>query len=101
MYTLLYLFLAAPSLPCCPRAFSGCGEWGLFFSCSAPASHCWCFSCCGAQALGTQASVVGALRPSCSVWHVGSFQTRNKTHVLCFGRLILVHWTTTEAQVKD
>ena len=100
-YTLLYLFSAVLSLPCCPQAFSGCGEWGLFFSCSAPASHCCGFSCCGAQAVGTRASVVVTHRLSCSVWHVGSFRARNQTHVLCFGRLILIHWTTREAQGKD
>ena len=32
-----------------------------FFSCSAWASHCGGFSCCGARALGGQASVVVAL----------------------------------------
>ena len=40
--------------------FSGCGEWGLCFSCSREASHCSDFSCCGAQALGPSASVVAA-----------------------------------------
>ena len=28
---LIYLFLAALGLRCCPRAFSSCGEWGLLF----------------------------------------------------------------------
>ena len=27
----IYLFLAALGLCCCVRAFSSCGEWGLFF----------------------------------------------------------------------
>ena len=49
-------------LRCCAPAFSSCGEWGLPFVAGsglliAVASRC------GAQALGTRASVV---------WHVGS-----------------------------
>ena len=48
---LFFLFLAVLGLRCCARAFSSCGEW---------ASHCSGFSCCGAQALGAQASVVVA-----------------------------------------
>ena len=47
-------------LRCCARAFSSCGEWGLFFCCGARASHCGGFSCCGAQALGTWVSVAVA-----------------------------------------
>ena len=47
----IYLFLAALGLPCCARALSSCG---------ARASHCGVFSCCGAWALGTRASVVVA-----------------------------------------
>ena len=46
---LIYLFLAA---------------WGL--RCSVRASHCGGFSCCGARALGTWASVVVAHGLSCS-----------------------------------
>ena len=42
----------------CPQAFSGCGERGLLSSCSAWASHFGGFSCCGAWASGSQASVV-------------------------------------------
>ena len=45
----IYLFLAAPGLCCCAQAFSSCGT---------QPSHCGGFSCCGAQALGTWASVV-------------------------------------------
>ena len=65
---LFNLFLAALALPCCMRAFSSCGERGLLLvavrglliACGAWASHCGGFSCCGARALGTQASVVVA-----------------------------------------
>ena len=41
-------------------AFFSCAKWGLL-CCDAWASHCSDFSCCRAQALGTQASVVAAL----------------------------------------
>ena len=53
---------------------SCCNEWGLFSSCGAWTSHCHA-SCCRAQALGLQASVVavgvGALEcrlSSCGAW---------------------------------
>ena len=39
------------------RAHSNCDEQGLLSSCGVQASHCGGFSC-GAQALGTPASVV-------------------------------------------
>ena len=47
-----YLFLAALGLRCYARAFSSSGERGLLFHCSAWASRCGGFSCCGARALG-------------------------------------------------
>ena len=53
------------SLHSCAPAFSSCDEWGLLPSCGAQASHCAYLSCCGAQALGMQASVVVAHRFSC------------------------------------
>ena len=54
------LFLAVLGLRCCARAFSSCSEWVLLFCCNAQASHCSGFSCCGARALGTQASTLVA-----------------------------------------
>ena len=43
------------------QAFSSCGERGLLFvAVRGLLSHCGGFSCCGAQALGTRASVVVA-----------------------------------------
>ena len=68
---LIYLFLAALGLRCCVRAFSSCNEQGLLFIAVRGlliegASHCGGFSCCGARALGTRASVVVAHRFSCS-----------------------------------
>ena len=53
--------MAALGLRCCAQAFSSCGEQGLL-CCSARASHCGGFSCCGARAVGTRASVVVARR---------------------------------------
>ena len=47
--------------------FSSCSEKGLLPSCGARASLCSGFSCCRAQALGVQASVVVAHGLSCSV----------------------------------
>ena len=55
-------------LCCCARAFSSCNEQGLLH-CSSWASHCSGFSCCGAWALGTQASVAVARGlSSCGMW---------------------------------
>ena len=56
--SLVNLFLAALGLHCFAQAFSGCGEQSLLSNCDAWPSHCDGFSCCGAQALGTQASAV-------------------------------------------
>ena len=61
-YYYFFFFLAVLGLRCCARAFSSCGERGLL-CCSARASNCSGFSCCRAQALGTQASVVVARGP--------------------------------------
>ena len=42
---------------------------GASLRCGARASHCGGFSCCGARALGMQASVVVARRlSSCGLW---------------------------------
>ena len=85
---------------------------GLFFQlrsagpalcCGAQASPCAGFSCCGAWAIGTQASVVVAHSlSSCGtraqlLWHVGSSQTRVQTRVPCIGRRIFNHCATREA----
>ena len=48
---------------------------------------------CGAQALGTQTSV-GGVRGLSAPWHVGSYQTRHQTGVLCTGTWILNNWAT-------
>ena len=56
-FNLCILFLAALGLHYYVRAHSNCDEQGLLSSCGVQASHCGGFSC-GAQALGTPASVV-------------------------------------------
>ena len=53
-FFLINLFLAALVLPCCAR------RAGATLCHGAQASHCGGFSCCGARALGAQASVVAA-----------------------------------------
>ena len=84
---------------------------GATLRCSVQASHCSGFSCCGARALGVQASVAVARRlSSCgsqalkhrlstglvALRHVWSSQTRAWTRVPCIGRWILNHCTTRE-----
>ena len=84
---------------------------GATLHCGAGASHCGGFSCCRAQALGTQASVVlarglsGCGSPAQllrNMWDLpgpgkktGKF---SQTCVLCTGRQILNHYATREAQ---
>ena len=55
-------FLAALGLYCCTRASSSCGEWGLLFVVVHGLLIAVASLCCGARALGAQASVVVALR---------------------------------------
>ena len=76
---------------------------GATLCCGVQASHGSGFSCCRAQALGTQASVVATHRlSSCGTWafvaprHMESSGTRDRTHVPCIGRRILTHCTTRE-----
>ena len=88
---------------------------GATLHCSAQASHCGGFSCSGAQALGTQASVVvahglsscgsWALECRLSIWcmglvamqQVGSSRNRDRTCVPCIGRWTLKHCAIREA----
>ena len=53
-----YSFLAVLDLHCCSGLFCTCSGQGLLARCSALASHCGGFSCCGVWAPGTQALVV-------------------------------------------
>ena len=84
-------------LHCYTRLFCSCGEQWLLFI----AIHWGGFSCYGAQALGTRASVVVTHRLNiCSTWAlaasrwVESSQTRDWTHVPCIERRIPTHCTT-------
>ena len=96
-YFFTYLFLAMPVF------VAVCGlslvtENGVLSSCGARVSHCSGFSCWGAQALGTQASV--ALAPG--LWSTGSIAVahRLRSSVACgiFPNqglnLCLLHWQT-------
>ena len=66
----------------------------------ARASHYRGLSCCGAQAPDAQAQelwLTGLATPQ----HVGSSQTRARTHVPCIGRRILNHCATREAHFGE
>ena len=56
----IYLFLAVLGLRCCAQAFSSCGERGLLFVVVCGLLIEVASLCCGARALGAQASVVVA-----------------------------------------
>ena len=58
-YKFIYLFLATLGLCCCTQAFSSCSKRGLLFL-AVCGLLCSGFSCCGARAPGTRASVVAA-----------------------------------------
>ena len=67
-----------------------CGVW---------ASDCGGFSCCGAWALGTRASVVVAHRLSCSA-ACGIFPAQGSNPCPCIGRRILIHCATREVLIE-
>ena len=90
LFSLKYLFLVVLGLRCYAWAFSSCGEWGLLSSCVARASHCGEH---GLQAHGLQyLQCLGLVAP----WHVESSRIRDRTHVPCIGRQILMHCCTRE-----
>ena len=62
----LSFFWAALGLCCCARALLQLWQAGAILHYGLRASHCGGFSCCGARALGTRASVVVARRPQSS-----------------------------------
>ena len=49
--------MAVLGLCCCAGFFSSCGKQGLLSGCGLWISVCRSFCCCGAQALGTRASL--------------------------------------------
>ena len=67
LFICLFIFSCAGSLG--RRLFSSCSKQGLLSSCGVQASHLSGLFRCGAQALGTRASVVAARGPSsCGSW---------------------------------
>ena len=95
---------------CCPD-FS-CSKQEPLSSCGVRASHvggfswgwAWALGCAGFSSCGSWA-LDHRLSNWCTrlvaSWHVGSSQTRDQTHVSCFGRRILSHWATREAPLHS
>ena len=106
-----FLFLAVLGLRCCPRAFSSCGKrghsslWCAGFSLWSLGSRHMGFSSCSTWA--QQLRLVGCRVQAQQLWHtglvaprhVGSSQTRARTHVPCIGRQTPNHFATREAPV--
>ena len=99
----IYLLLAGLGLHHFPWTFSRCSRQGLLSRCGVEASHMVASNCgtralghagcssCSPQARSLQHMGLVTLR------HVGSSQTRDRTHVPWVGRPILNHWATREA----
>ena len=88
--------IAVLGLRFCVRAFY-LRQVGATLHCGARASHYRGLSCCGAQAPDAQAQqlwLTGLVAPR----HVGSSQTRARTHVPCIDRQSLNHCATRGAQ---
>ena len=93
----IYLFMAVLGLRFCARAFSRVlWQVGATLHHGVRASHYRGLSCCGAQAPDAQAQQLW-LTVLVAPQHVGSSQTRARTHVPCTGRQILNHCATREA----
>ena len=60
MYVFIYLFIGCVGFSLLCAGFLPLWRVGATLRCGVRASHCGGFSCCGAQALGTQALVVVA-----------------------------------------
>ena len=119
MYVFMYLFIfGCVGSSLLHAGFLQLQRAGATLRCSAWASDCSGFSCCGTQALGhlgfsscgtraQQLWLKGSTAQAqqlwrtglVSLWHVGSSWTRDLTGVPCIGRWILKHCTTRE--VKD
>ena len=89
------LFFAGLGLCCCTQALSSWSDRGLLCSCGAWTSPRCSFSCCGAQALGAQASAMATHALSRS-WRVDSPQTGGQTHDPRTGRQVLIQGTAKE-----
>ena len=89
---MLQLPCAGCSLQC--RLFSSCGEWGLFSSCGAKASHCGGYFAAEHRLEG--ADLVAVVHGLVALRSVESARTRGRTPVLCTGWWILIHRATRE-----
>ena len=67
-FNVLFIYLWLYWVFTATQAFSGCGEWGLLFSCGTQVSHCSDFSCCRAQALGHTSFSRGVWVNNCGSW---------------------------------
>ena len=94
----IYLFLAVLGLRFCARALSSCGKWGpLFIVVRGPLTIV--ASLVAEHRLQMRRLSSCGARASVAPWHVGSSQTRARTHVPCISRQILNHCATREAPV--
>ena len=100
-FTFLFIYwfidwlIAVLGLRFCARAFSSCGKQGPLFIAVRRPLHYRGLSCCGAQAPDAQAQqlwLTGPVAPR----HVGSSQTRARTHVPRISRQTLNHCATWE-----
>ena len=81
---------------------------GAALRCSAQASQCSGFSCCGSRA-GGRAGFSSCSTRARELWcaglvaprHVGSSQTKDQACVPCIGRLILNHWITRDVLITS
>ena len=85
VYFYWFIYLAASGFHCCTWAFPTCAKWGPALPCSAWASHCCDFSCCGARALGAWASVVAACRLSSCVTQASVVAAREPSSSVACG----------------
>ena len=101
-FLVICLFIFFPvvlGLHCCTQAFSACGKPKLLSSCDTRASHRGGFSCCRAQAPGTQASVAVAHGLRCSPTG-GLFLDQGSNPRSLHWHQILVHCTTRETLIS-
>ena len=96
-FNFLFTHLTMLSLHC-TQIFSSCCEQGLLSTCSAQASNCGGFSCCGAHAVECGLSSHDKWAYFVP-WHVESSCTRNQTHVPCIGLTTGAPWKSNNMKV--
>ena len=88
--------MAVLGLRFCARAFSSYGKWGpLFIAMRGPLTITACLV--AEHKLQTRRLSSCGFTGLVALWHVGSSQTRARTHVPCIGRQTLNHCATREA----